>query len=365
MSSTPPREPHPAGLRLARLRIDLAAAVGNWRMVGAVQPSAEIAAVVKADGYGLGATPIASALAAAGARTFFVATAQEGARLRASLGPGPLIYVLNGAAAADAAMQSGADLRPVLNTLDQIAVWRDAGLGGPFALHIDTGMNRLGLPASEIGAAKDALGVAAPALVLSHLACASTPDHAMNRRQRDAFLAAAAHFPAAAKSLAASAGALQRNGFGFDLVRAGIALYGSWDAETGDCPAMTPVAHVCAPILQIREIQPGETVGYGATFTAESPMRLATVAAGYADGIPRALSNRGFAAVDGVICAYVGRVSMDLIVINITDAPVAQPGARVELLGADAPLDEVARAAGAIPYELLTAFGAAVAKSWS
>lgn len=351
--------------RLAHLRVDVAAAVSNWRIAGRARPQAEAAAVVKADAYGLGSHAIAPALAAAGARTFFVATAAEGTALRAILGPGPTVLVLNGPTAEDGGTFEYAALTPVLNSLDQIARWRTRP-AAPFALHIDTGMNRLGVALRDVGGARDALNGAAPHLVMSHLACASDPFHPMNERQRRDFVAAAALFPGVRRSLAASAGMILPGGdSGFDLTRPGIALYGSWASANADAPAMHTVARVEAPILQIREVAAGETIGYGATFTAERAMRTATVAAGYADGVPRSLSNRGFAAVDGVICPYVGRVSMDLITIDITRAPGAAVGVMVELLGDAAKLDALADAAGVIPYELLTGFGAAMGKSWA
>lgn len=332
----------------------------NWRIVGRLQPSAEIAAVVKADAYGLGADHVGPALAQAGARTFFVAAAGEGVALRTRLGAGVRIFVLNGPRGDDVGVLRAAGLTPVLNSLEQIALWRDSGAGA-FAVHVDTGMNRLGVSAAHWGDALAALGDAKPALLMSHLACASDPFHPMNGKQRATFDAVAATLPGVPRSLAASAGAvLHEKGYGYDLVRPGIALYGSWAAENADCPAMTIAARAYAPILQVRDIAPGDSIGYGATFVADTPMRVATIGAGYADGVSRALSNKGFVAIDGVICPMLGRVSMDLIVINVTWAKSAGVGDVVELLGDDCDLDSLARAADTIPYEILSAFGASM-----
>ena len=302
--------------------------------------------MVKADGYGLGAARGAQALAQAGARTFFVACPGEGLQLRTALGLGPAIYVLGGLEPGDMPTAHAAGLAPVLNRLDQIAAWAERG---PWALQVDTGMARLGLPLSELTAVPES---AQPALVMSHLACASDPDHALNRAQLDSFSAARARFPAAAHSLAASAGALLGRDYQFDLIRPGIGLYGGAPLDIGG-PKLATVATFTAPVLQTRPIPAGAPVGYGATFFAPTDGHIATIGAGYADGVLRSLSGKGYAAAHGRTFPYAGRVSMDLI--TLWDATGAlKSGKDVELLGASVPVDDLAARAGTIAYEVLT-----------
>jgi alanine racemase len=337
-------EPYLAG---GRLTIDLGALQANWRAIAAHVPSpAETSAVVKADGYGLGADLIAPALAAAGARTFFVATLGEGLSLRTQLGEGPTIYVLNGPAPQDVARLRAARLTPVLNSAAQIAAWGEAGA---CALHVDTGMNRLGLPRADLGAAAHLK----PGLVMSHLACASNPRDPKNAEQRKRFTQIAAQFPAARKSLAASAGALLGADFAFDLLRPGISLYGGGALDENN-PPLAVVATLTAPLLSVFDIEAGESVGYGATFFARNKLRAATVALGYADGWLRSLSGKGYGIIGGARCPLLGRVSMDLITLDVSAAPGAREGDEVEFLGAGAKLDEIAALAGTIPYEILT-----------
>jgi alanine racemase len=341
--------------RLARMRVDVDAIVANWRFFQKRAPTAETGAVVKADGYGLGAVDAATVLAKAGARTFFTATYGEAREVRSTLGTGPRIFVLNGAAPEDAGKIEAAALIPVLNSLDQIKLWDGRA---PYALHIDTGMNRLGLAAGDLGAAANALKTT-PELVMSHLACASDLAHEMNARQCTKFVAAAALFPKTPLSLAATAGALIGPDFHFDLIRPGIGLYGSGGLDK-DHPALAAAATIEAPILQVRDINAGETVGYGASFTAPKKMRCATVAIGYADGYLRSLSGRGYGVLGGARLPLLGRVSMDLAVLDVTDCADARPGAWVEFLGAHAPLDAVACLADTAAYEVLTTFAGAV-----
>lgn len=331
--------------RPARLTISPQAAVANWKFF-AERSDGETGAVVKADCYGLGADIIAPALAAAGARTFFVATLGEGLSLRAQLGGGVTIYVFNGPAQGESAAFAQAALTPVLNSPVQIAMW-DSSL--PHALHIDTGMNRLGLKARELDAATGLR----PVLVMSHLACASDPAHPKNAAQRARFVEAAARFPDAKKSLAASAGILLGRDYTFDLTRPGIGLYGGGAMDEAN-PALSVVATLEAPILQVFDLPAGESVGYGATFSAPFPLRAATVALGYADGWLRSLSGKGYGHVGGAICPLLGRVSMDLVTIDISAAPDARADDLVEFLGANVKLDDVAARAGTISYEVLT-----------
>lgn len=345
--------------RLARLRVDHGAIAENWRFFKKLAPGAAAAAVVKADGYGLGAEGAARELAKAGARLFFTATLGEALGVRAALGEGPQILVLNGPSGEDAAHYAGAKLTPVLNSLAQIRIWNARG---PAALHIDTGMNRLGIGPEELGQAAAALKNTTLALVMSHLACASTPAHELNAIQRTRFIDAATLFPKAPLSLAATAGALIGADYHFDLIRPGVGLYGSGGLDA-DNPKLACAATIEAPILQVRDAEPGESFGYGATFTATKKIRAATVALGYADGYLRALSGRGYGVLAGAKLPILGRVSMDLIILDVTGAPDAAPGAMVELLGPNVPLDDVAQLAGTASYEILTTFAGAVRKN--
>jgi len=310
--------------------------------------------VIKADGYGLGAADAALTLARAGARTFFTASFGEALDARKILGPGPTIFVLNGPTAEDVADFEQAVLTPVLNSPAQIALW---GARGPAALHLDTGMNRLGLSETET----DAANGLHPILVISHLACSSTPDHPMNARQLQRFTERARAFPGAKLSLAATAGALLGPDYHFDMIRTGIGLYGSGGLDAGG-PQLAVAARIDAPILQIRDIAPGESFGYGAIFTAKKPMRTATVGIGYADGFLRSFTGRGYGVLAGAVTPVLGRVSMDLTIIDVTDCACA-PGDWVEFLGPHARLDDVAAAAGTAPYEILTTFAGAIARA--
>lgn len=346
-----------ASRRLARLTVDLAALCANWRAFADLAGDGEAAAVVKADGYGVGAHETARALAVEGARTFFVASLGEALALRESLGDAHAIYVLNGPTRADVGAFAPARLFPVLNSLDQIRLWKAAGAEVAAALHVDTGMNRLGLPLTDVGAARLALERTDVPLVLSHLACASTPSDPLNALQKAHFVEAAAAFPGARKSLAATAGVFCGRDYRFGLVRPGIGLYGDNGLETGT-PALRAVATLDAPILQLRDIPAGASVGYGASFTAPHFMRTATIALGYADGYLRSASGRGYGVLAGAKCPVLGRVSMDLITLDVTAAgDAAEVGARVEMLGPNVPLRDVAGAAGTATYEVLTNLG--------
>jgi len=344
----------------ARLVVDLDALADNFATLRAQAPDAEVAPVVKADGYGLGAGPVGFRLWAEGARRFFVARVGEGERLRAALGPHrpAEIYVLDGAPAGAMPRIAAAGLTPVLNTLAQVE--EASAFSGrherlPVALHIDTGLNRLGLRSEEAEAL-----ARTPArlkgldlrLVMSHLACGPTPGHPMNRRQLDAFQAAAALFPDAKRSLANSAGIFLGPDFHFDVVRPGITLYGGGPQERHD-PRIAAVATLEAPILQVRAVPSGESVGYDATFTAERPTRVAIVPLGHADGILRSLAGQGFAWFEGGRRPILGSVSMDLVAIDVTGCEAARPGEWVELIGPNALVDDVAKAAGTISYEVL------------
>ncbi len=342
----------------ARLTVDLDALAANYATLIA-QSAAEVAPVVKADAYGLGAEPVASRLWAEGARRFFVARIGEGERLRRVLkGRETTVYVFDGCPPGAAARLRAAGLTPVLNSAAQVQAWRDGG-GGPAALMLETGLNRLGLPAEDAGTlAADPAGLKGVKidLVMSHLACADQPSHPMNQRQRERFEALAALFPTAKRSLAASDGLFLGPDFAFDLVRAGICLYGGGPEGRPD-PRIRPVATFEAPILQVRALNPGDTAGYGAAFTAAQPMQVAVVAAGYADGVLRAAFPKAYGSVAGRRAPVVGRISMDLTLFDVTDLPDARPGAMMQIIGPAVPVDEAARAAGTIAYELLTRLG--------
>jgi alanine racemase len=343
----------------AILRIDLAALLANHHRLRQAAPGAKIAPVVKADSYGLGAAPIAKALLTDGARDFFVATLDEGIALRKTLGVGPTIYVLHGAREDQIPAFVRHALSPILNSLSQLTIWTEARREGASAagLHIDTGMSRLGLPAADVTAATALAKAAGVELVMSHLACASDPAHPQNARQLARFRAAAAEFPGAKRSLANSAGIFLGPDYHFDLVRPGLALYGGQPMDQ-DGPDLDVVAVLSAPILQLRDLQPGDTVGYGADFTAQKPTRAATLSIGYADGFLRASGPQGYGVLAGARCPILGRVSMDLIVIDATPAGAAAvPGARVELMGPAVTLGDIARAANTIPYEVLARLG--------
>ncbi|MFQ5971036.1 MAG: alanine racemase [Alphaproteobacteria bacterium] len=348
----------------ATLTVDLVAIVDNYRRVRDEAPGAETAAVVKADAYGLGMEQVAPALAEAGCQTFFVALPREGVTLRRLLSTAE-VAVFSGPDPSEARLYAEHRLTPVLNSLAQIEIWRQASLDQPAMLHLDTGMSRLGLTAGELSclAADPSLldGVEVSA-VMSHLACADEPDHPLNRAQLEAFHAALTRLPAscggARASLANSSGIFLGADFHFDLVRPGAALYGI-APQIGRANPLRQVVHLHAKILQVRDVDSPMTVGYGATHRVSRAGRLATVAAGYADGYIRALGNSGRAYIAGRPVPVVGRVSMDLTTVDVSDIPaeLARPGGRVELIGEHARTDDVAAEAGTIGYELLTGLG--------
>lgn len=333
--------------------MDVSAVVANWKTFAALAP--DCAAVIKADAYGLGADSIAPALAKAGCQSFFASTLEEAKAARRILGPGPVIYALNGPSPEDAAGFAEAAIVPVVNTLAQLAL-----APGPFALHVDTGMNRLGLPPSDLSR----LDGRVPDLVMSHLACGGEPGHPLNARQRAAFEQAAALFPTAKKSLAATGGAQLGAPYRFDMIRVGVGLYGSPDRTQGGL-TLACAARIDAPILQVRRVAAGESIGYGASYVAAKSIDAAAVAIGYADGCLRSLAGRGYGVVGGVKHAILGRVSMDLVMLDVTGCAEARPGAMVEFLGPEAPLDEVAACAGTNAYEILTTFVGGVRRGQS
>ncbi len=357
-------EAPPAGV----LTIDLDAIVRNFRLLAERVLPVDCAAVVKADAYGLGMAEVAAALARAECRSFFVAQLGEGVGLRKILRrakSSATIYVLNGLMENERALYEAHDLVPCLNDLGQLESWatfcRARGQALACALQIDTGMNRLGFPPADLnrlaGEPKRLVGVDL-CLVFSHLACSDEADHPMNRRQLGRFRAALDRLPHCRASLAASSGMFLGREFLFNTVRAGVALYGGNPTPNAPNP-MEQVVQLQGKILQVRDVDRGETVGYGATHRLTRPCRIATVGVGYADGFLRSLSNRGSAAIGGVTAPIVGRVSMDLLTLDVSAAApeLARPGAMVELIGPSRGIDDVAAEAGTIPYEILTALG--------
>lgn len=354
--------PHLAG---GRVTVDLEALVGNWKNLAERAAGVATAAVVKADAYGVGLEPAARALAEAGCQTFFVALPDEGIRLRDAVRDAT-IYVLNGLMPECASIYAKAKLRPVLSTWSEIEEWAEARKNGVTvgsAIHVDTGMNRLGLSpgeARQLSEKPDLLATLSPDLLMSHLASADTPDHSLNRKQLAAFRAVRVLLPGIPASLANSAGILLGREYHFDLVRPGIALYGG-EFVDGTQP-LRPVVTLEARILQIRDVKAGESVGYGATETLPQDSRVAIVGAGYADGYHRSAGSSDEQAgarafLHGHYAPLIGRVSMDLIAIDITGVSGVGRGDWVELIGPNVPLDEVARHAGTIGYELLTGLG--------
>ena len=341
----------------ARLTIDLDALAHNRAALAAEAAGAEIAAVVKSDGYGLGAGPVSRRLWAEGMRSFFVARIGEGEALRSELGDrAATIYVLDGLLPGTADRLAAARLTPVISTLPQAtaALARAAALGRyEVAVQVDSGMNRQGLTLDEARALVSAPGGLRSldvGLVMSHLGSATDPAEARNREQLARFRAARALFPESRASLAASAGAFLGPDYRYDLIRAGVSLFGGGPEERPD-PRLRAVAILTAPVLDIRSLQPGDRLGYGSSFTAERPMRVAVVAAGYADGVIRAAMGKAYAWAAGGRRALLA-VNMDLLVIDLGDAPVAA-GDPVELLGPNAPLDDLAQAAGTVAHEVL------------
>jgi alanine racemase len=345
----------------AELEVDLGALARNYRKLDALAGTAELAAVVKANAYGLGVVRVASRLAEEGCRTFFVATLAEGIALRRSM-PARDIYVFEGLAPGAEQTYAEHALRPVLNTAEQVRRW--ARIGRPAALHLDSGMSRLGLNDAELEALRaegtDFAG-AGIELLMTHLACADVPNAPYNAEQLERFHAMLARLPQLPVSIANSAGIFLGGDYHGSMVRAGIALYGGHPLASGPNP-MESVATLRARILQLRTLDRSTGVGYGATYQAAPGDRLATVAIGYADGFPRMLGNRGHASVAGAKVPIVGRVSMDLSCLDVTSlSPSALAvGDYVELFGRSIAVDDVAALCDTISYEILCRVSARV-----
>ena len=342
----------------ATLHIDLDAVFANWRALDAMTaPTTRTGAVVKADSYGLGAAQVARKLAQAGVRSFFVAAAEEGVAVRQALGDGPEIFVFSGHMAGDTPILAGHGLTPLLNSAEQVARHFAALPDASFGVQLDTGMNRLGLEAEDWAAVAGQILPKAPRLLMSHLACADDPSHPMNARQLAAFRAMTDGI-GVARSLSATGGILLGPEYHFDLTRPGIGLYGG-----APFAAAQPVVRLSLPVVQVRKVQAGETVGYSNTWTAPEDRRIATVAAGYADGLSRRLSGVATLYHGATPCPLVGRVSMDLITVDVTHLPEVPEA--LDILGPAQGVDDLAAVAGTIGYEILTALGRRYRRSYA
>ncbi|MDE8345232.1 MAG: alanine racemase [Acidocella sp.] len=344
----------------ALLEIDLGAIADNWRVLAASH-AGDTAAVVKADAYGLGAAKVVPVLYAAGCRHFFVAQLPEALALRRLI-PGAVLAVLNGLAVDEAGAFAAHGITPILSALPEIAGWRAElkrrGQSLAAMLHVDTGMARLGLSAHDLAVLRaegDRLDGVAISHVMTHLVSADTPSDPVNARQAADFAAVCAQFPGVGTSFANSSGMFLGPGFASSLARPGAALYGV-NPTPGAANPMRGVVRLTAPILQIRELSPGESVGYNGIWTAKRPSRIAVLGVGYADGWHRSLSNKAKAFFDDTEIPLVGRVSMDLTTFDVTGTK-AQPGDRLELLGPHHSADALAIEAGTNGYEILTALG--------
>ena len=371
--SVPPTStlsPETAALAVATgvLTVDLDAICANWRKLEKTAVPAECAAVIKADAYGCGLDPVARALALAGCKTFFVATLDEARTARAAL-PSAALYVLGGFVQNTGEAYAKIDAKPVMGDLNELAEWdvfcRRSGWAGGAAIHIDTGMNRLGLTRVEAQGLIPRInaGDHGITLVMSHLACAESLNHPLNSRQLASFREIAGVFSGVPASLSNSSGIFLGAPFQFDLVRPGAGLYGVNPTPEADNP-MQPVVELKARVMQIRDIERGESVGYGGTWTARRPTRLAIVSAGYADGYLRAgSSNDGTRGADVMVagkrCPIAGRISMDLMAVDVTDIEknAVRRGHMVTLIGDGITVDELAHHFGTIGYEVLTSLG--------
>ncbi len=362
----------------ALLTVDLGALVANWRILKARAGAASCAAVVKADAYGTGLAQAVEALSAAGCRTFFVAHIGEAIEAR-EVAPLAEIYVLNGLVPGTCGVMAGLNLKPVLGSLEEVAEWRAfCGLEGETpgaALHVDTGMNRLGLTVEEAHELAAEGGVFRPDLLMTHLVAAEDLADDTTARQVTAFEGVRRLFPGVPASIANSSGIFHDAVPRLDLARPGYALYGG-NPVPGRPNPMRPVVTLRSRIIQLRTVPNGGRVGYNGQWTAAGPRRIATISAGYADGYPRAASNSdvkrqadapaGAALVAGRLCPFAGRVSMDLITVDVTEVPEAEikRGHFVTLIGEGLDIDDVGARAGTIGYEVLTGLGSRYARHY-
>ncbi|MCC6598785.1 MAG: alanine racemase [Alphaproteobacteria bacterium] len=350
---------------LSVLTIDLAAIEENYRILKQqTAPSCTVAAVVKADAYGLGIEPVAVALQNAGASSFFVALLCEAAALRRVIGPQAAIFVLEGFEEGEAALYEQADLIPVLNHVGAVqnyaAQAQKRGKRLPAIIQIETGMNRIGAPEKDLSAMASAAAALDLRYIMSHFACSDEAGHEMNTHQWEKFRTrASAYFAGIPMSLANSSGIFRSNAYHFDMVRPGMALYGLNPLPEQENP-MRPVICLDLKILQVKTVQKGEICGYNGTYRFDKESIIGTVSAGYADGLPRSLSNRGTLFWKGYPCPIRGRVSMDLISVDFSALPggeLPEAGDYLEAVGANQSADALGAAAGTIGYEILTSLG--------
>lgn len=361
-----------AGGASGHLTIDLGALRDNYLTLAGMAPASQTAAVVKADAYGLGADIVSQTLFEAGCRNFFVAHIDEALALRLRLSAEARIFVLNGLQPGNETSCAAMAITPVLNSLEQIAQWsahaRELGKTLTAAVQIDTGMCRLGLSPEELeilSAQPQLLDGIEIAFVMSHLACADEPDHVSNAAQLAVMRKTATAFPETPVCFSNSGGIFLGNDYHNALLRPGIALYGGAPSAAGPNP-MKPVVRLDVAVIQTRTVPAGSLVGYGGSFTASVPTRLATIAAGYADGLPRSLSNRGAAWYNGVRLPIAGRISMDSIILDISALPegALTQGSLVQMIGPDQTLEDIAEDAGTIAYEILTGLGRRYRRSY-
>ena len=332
----------------ATATINLNAIRQNWQKLRSIS-SNDAAAVVKANAYGLGLAQVTKALYAEGARIFFVATAEEGAELRSILGKKPDIYVFSGHMVGDTELIKNYNLIPLINSKEQLSRHSKLLREKKFGVQLDTGMNRLGMEPMEWESVKELALSLNPVLIMSHLACADDPNHKMNSKQLDIFLTLTNKININ-KSLAATGGILLGPEYHFDLTRPGIGIYGCSPMQ--DC---LPVLKIDIPVIQIRNIESGETVGYGNTWTSPCKKKIATISAGYADGLFRAIGKKAKLYFEEISCPIVGRISMDLIGVDITSLKVDP--VRLELINSQQTVDNIAEGAETIGYEFLTSLG--------
>ncbi|HEY5646871.1 MAG TPA: alanine racemase [Pseudomonadales bacterium] len=338
-----------------RYLVDLEALAANYALFAAASPGRSVAGVVKADGYGVGAVPAAGRLARAGCTSFFVASAEEALVLRQALGAGPEIFALEGPDAESAAVLAAAGITPVLNHAGQLESWRPHAAAGA-AIHVDTGMSRLGFRVDVGASAFDGMHIS---LLMTHLACADEPGHPLNAIQLDRFESVCRRFPGVRTSIGNSAACLTAQSRVGDLGRPGIGLYGGNPFLDLPNPCV-PVAALQGRVLQVKELNSGDSVGYGASCVLSRRTTVAVVGIGYADGVPRQLSGCGSLFLAGSARPILGRVSMDLTVIDVTGAQHVAVGDWAECFGARLPVDGVAATAGTMAYTLLTGVGGRV-----
>lgn len=362
---------HPGQIASATgvITLDLGTIASNWKNLAGVVSPGRCGAVVKADAYGLGAARVIPALVRAGCTAFFIATPTEAETAR-SLAPKATLYALDGLLDGAAEDFARLGVQPVLSNFHEVEAWaalcQSKNQRLPAALHIDTGLHRLGLPARDVrrlAADSTLMSALNLTLVMSHLACADAPREPKNRDQLLAFATLSALFKNVPRSLAASDGLMLGPQFHFDLVRPGYALYGGQASASNPAP-VKPAVTVKSRILSVRDVPVGETVGYAATWRAKRPSRIASIAAGYADGVPRSASSPdgrpgGQVMIAETLAPIVGRVSMDLITVDVTDLPVsaAAPGTYATLIGPGLTIEDAGYASGTIGYEILTRLG--------